>query len=211
MEQPMKLYFSPGACSLSPHIVLNEAGYEFTTERVDLKNHVTAGGAELASINAKNYVPILELDDGARLTEGPVIVQYLADHRPEAGLIARNGTSERYRTQEWLNFITSELHKSFRPLFRRDVTSREWQSEAESSLAKRFDWMNSELAGRSHLMGDFGVADAYLFTVLNWTGHVGIDLGRWPVLRAYADRIASRPKVQQTLRAEGLSVKAAAA
>ena len=207
----MKLFYSPGACSLSPHIVLHEAGYEFVTERVDLKGHVTASGAPLASVHAKNYVPILELDDGSRLTEGPVIVQYLADQKPAADLIAKSGTTQRYRTQEWLNFITSELHKSFRPLFRRDTTSKDWQAEAESSVAQRFDWLNGEMGGRPHLMGErFSVADAYLFTVLNWTGYVGIDLGRWPVLSAYSDRIAQRPKVQQTLRAEGLPVKAAA-
>jgi glutathione S-transferase len=208
----MKLYYSPGACSLSPHIVLNEAGYEFTTERVELKSHLTASGADLASIHAKNYVPILELDDGSRLTEGPVIVQYLADHKPGAGLIAKHGTTERYRTQEWLNFITSELHKSFRPLFRRDTAAKDWQVDAESSLAKRFDWVSGELAGRAHAMGErFSVVDAYLFTVLNWTGHVGIDLGRWHVLSAYVERIAQRPKVQQTFREEELPVKAAAA
>ena len=206
----MKLYFSPGACSLSPHIVLHEAGYTFAAEKVDLKTHRTARGESLAEVHGKNYVPILELDDGQRLTEGPAIVQYLADHKPDAALIPRHGTFERYRVQEWLNFVTSELHKAFQPLFDRTTSSKDWQESAEARLAKRFDWLSQQLAEKRWLMGDdFTVADPYLFTVLNWTKFVGIDLGRWPVLSAYVSRVAARPAVQRALQAEGLTAKAA--
>lgn len=207
----MKLYFSSAACSLSPHIVLREAGFEFTVEKVDLKAHRTASGASLASIHAKNYVPILELDNGERLTEGPAIVQYLADLRPELGLIPKAGTFERYRLQEWLNFITSELHKSFGPLFNRDKTSKDWQDAAVQKIAERFQFVSNELGDRQYLTGDrFSVADAYLFTVVNWAPMVGIDLKRWPTLAAYHARVLSRPKVQEAFKAEGLPLKAAA-
>jgi glutathione S-transferase len=208
----MKLYFSPGACSLSPHIVLHEAGHTFTTEKVDLKSHRTASGEELARVHGKDYVPVLELDNGERLTEGPAIVQYLADLKPQAGLIPKAGTMERYRVQEWLNFTTSELHKAFVPLFHRDTAAPSWQDYVEQSLAERFDWLSEQLAGKSYLLGEqFTVADAYLFTVINWTHFVGFDLSRWPVLVAYLDRVAARPKVRAAMLAEGLKVKAAAA
>ena len=208
----MKLYFSPGACSLSPHIVLNEAGYTFTKEKVNLRAHRTESGSELAAVHGKNYVPVLELDDGQRLTEGPAIVQYLADQRPQAGLIPKAGTLERYRVQEWLNFITSELHKTFHPLFHRDTTSADWQKSAEDKLAQWFDWLSPQLSAQPYLTGDtFTVADAYLFTVLNWTRFVKVDLSPWPVLNAYLARVAARPAVQAALKAEGLSFEAAAA
>jgi glutathione S-transferase len=208
----MKLYFSPGACSLSPHIVLQEAGYTFDLEKVDLKTHRTHAGVALAHVSGKNYVPILELENGERLTEGPVIVQYLADGRPEADLIPKAGSFERYRVQEWLNFITSELHKTFTPLFHRDTTSKDWQEAAEHKLAARFEWLSAQLAGRSYLVGDrFTVADAYLFTVLNWCNFVSIDLKRWPTLDTYVARIVARPAVQRAMKAEGLAAKAAAA
>jgi glutathione S-transferase len=206
----MKLYYSPGACSLSPHIVLHEAGYPFAIEKVDLKAHRTAQGGALTEIHAKNYVPILELDNGERLTEGPAIVQYLADQKPDADLIPKAGSFERYRVQEWLNFITSELHKSFHPLFNRETASKDWQEFAERKVSERFEWLSSQLASKSHLMGErFSVADAYLFTVLNWCNFVGIDLARWPTLSAYVARVASRPAVQRALQAEGLLAKAA--
>jgi glutathione S-transferase len=208
----MKLYFSPGACSLSPHIVLQEAGYAFELEKVDLKTHRTAAGAALAEVSGKNYVPILELDNGERLTEGPVLVQYLADQKPQAELIPPAGSFERYRVQEWLNFITSELHKAFTPQFHRDTASKDWQEAAERKLAERFDWLSEQLRDRAHVLGArFTVADAYLFTVLNWSNFVGIDLKRWPVLHSYVERIAARPAVQRAMKAEGLPVKAAAA
>jgi len=207
----MKLYFSPGACSLSPHIVLQEAGYAFHLEKVDLKSHRTHAGVALATVSGKNYVPILELDDGQQLTEGPVIVQYLADGRPEADLIPKSGTFERYRVQEWLNFITSELHKTFTPLFHRAEISKDWQDASETKLAGRFEWLSAQLDGRGYLMGErFTVADAYLFTVLNWCNFVGLDLKRWPTLDAYVARVAARPAVQRAMKAEGLRVKAAA-
>lgn len=206
----MKLYFAPGACSLSPHIVLQEAGFTFATEKVDLKSHRTASGVALADITAKNYVPVLELDNGERLTEGTAIVQYLCDQKPEADLIPKAGSFERYRAQEWLNYIASELHKAFTPLFHRDTAAKEWQTQAEAKLAERFDWLSTQLSGKAYVLGErFSVVDAYLFVVLNWTNFVGIDLKRWPTLQAYVARVAARPAVQRALRAEGL-LKAAA-
>lgn len=200
----MKLYYSPGACSLSPHIVAREAGLPLDLVKVNLKTGTLADGSDFTTINGKGYVPVLELDDGQRLTEGPVIVQYLADDQPAAGLAPPAGSMERYRLQEWLNFITSEIHKQFSPLFD-PATSADWQQAARAALARRFDWISTQLSGKSYLMGEhFTVADAYLFTVLNWAQWTGIDLTRWPVLQDYVARIAARPKVQEALRAEGL-------
>jgi glutathione S-transferase len=200
----MKLYYSPGACSLSPHIALLEAGLPADLVKVDLKSHKLDGGDDYYGVHVKGYVPLLELDDGQRLSEGPAIVQYIADHRPETGLAPAAGTIERYRLQEWLNFITSELHKSFSPLFDASAPS-EWKATVKARLAKRFDWIAEQLADNDYLMGaQFTVADAYLFTVLNWCKWVGIDLSRWPVLAAYVARVAARPKVHAALKAEGL-------
>lgn len=193
----MKLYYSPGACSLSPHIVLNEAGFDFTLERVDLKAHLTSSG-----------VPLVDIE---RLTEGAMIVQYLADQKPELGLIPRVGTMERYRVLEWLNYIASELHKTFYPLFHLELAVDDWREAARAKIARDFKWVNEQLDGRDYLMGErFSVADAYLFTVANWAHRVKIDLAQWPVLARYHARVASRPRVQDTLRAEGLTVKLAA-
>jgi glutathione S-transferase len=203
----MKLYYSPGACSLSPHIVLNEAGYDFELERVDLKAHSTASGTPLAAIHAKNYVPILELDDGTRLTEGPVIVQYLADQRPAAGLIAPVGTQERYRVLEWLNFTTSELHKTFYAFFHPELPADGWRDFARKKLATHYAYVDGELGERAYLLGEqFTVADAYLFTILNWSKAADLDLAQWPRLARYYGRVAARPHVQRTLQAEGLKV-----
>ncbi len=200
----MKLYFSPGACSLSPRIVLMEAGLPFTTERVDTKSKKTASGTDYFGINSKGAVPALELDDGQVLTEGPAIVQYLADLKPDSGLAPRAGTLERYRLMEHLNYLTSEVHKGFSPLFKSD-TPAEAKKIALDNLAKKFDWLSTKLADRKFLMGDtFTVADAYLFTLLRWTGLVHIDLTQWPVLAAYLARVHERPKVQEALHAEGL-------
>jgi len=200
----MKLFFAPGACSLSPHIVLRESGSQFDLEQVNNQEKKTKAGVDYWTINPKGQVPVLDLDNGERLTEGPVIVQYIADQKPEAGLIPPAGTTERYRVQEWLNFITSELHKSFGPIFR-PTTPDAYKVISRENLGKRFDWLNKELAGRQYLMGDkFTVADAYLFTVLRWTSRVEIDLGKWPNLKAYVDRVAARPKVQEALKVEGL-------
>jgi glutathione S-transferase len=204
-EDPvMKLYFSPGACSLSPHIVLREAGLAFDLEQVDLGSKKTKKGADFARVNPKGYVPALVLDDGEVLTEGPAIVQYLADLAPEAGLAPKAGTMDRYRVQEWLNFITSELHKGFSPLFRPD-TPEDYKTIAKENLAKRFAFLDQHLAAKRYLMdGQFTVADAYCFTVVNWSNFVGLDLGRWPNLKAYLARVGGRPKVAEAMKAEGL-------
>jgi glutathione S-transferase len=200
----MKLYFAPGACSLSPHIVLEEAGIAAETEQVNNQEKKTKSGKDYWTINPKGQVPALQLDSGDMLTEGPVIVQYLADQKPASGLVPAAGTIERYRVQEWLNFITSELHKSFGPIFR-PTTPDAYKTISRENLGKRFDWIDKQLAGRQYLMGDkFTIADAYLFTVLRWSGRVDIDLGKWPNLKAYADRVAARPKVQAAMKAEGL-------
>jgi glutathione S-transferase len=200
----MKLYYSAGACSLSPHIVLLEAGLSCTLEKVDLKTKKTEKGTDYSTINSKGSVPALQLDDGRVLTEGPAIVQYLADQKPDSGLAPRAGTFERYQLMEILNYISSEVHKGFGPLFNPE-TSAEGKAAAKTGLAKKFDWLSVFLGSKTYVLGNtFTVADAFLFTVLSWTGHVGIDLAKWPVLAAYHSRIAERPKVQQALKEEGL-------
>lgn len=200
----MKLYYSPGACSLSPHIALREADLAFDLQKVDLKTKSMEGGGDFAKINSKGYVPALELDDGEILTEGPAIVQYIADRKPESGLAPKAGTMERYRLQEMLNFITSEIHKTFTPLFHDDAAP-EWKQAAKDTLAQRFDFLSKHLEGKDYLMGkQFTVADGYLFTTVNWTNFIGFDLGKWPVLQAYMARVAARSKVQEALKAEGL-------
>jgi len=205
----MKLYYAPGACSLSPHIVARELGLPIELKKVDTKAKTVEGGGDYRKVNAKGYVPALELDDGRILTEGPAIVQYLADQKPEAGLAPKAGSFERYRLQEWLNFLTSEIHKAFSPLFKPN-TPEEYKKISKENLAARFDWLDKELSGRDYLMGSaFSVADAYLFVLLNWTGFQQIDLARWPSLTAFQARVAARPKVQEALQAEGLLKKAA--
>ena len=200
----MKLYYAPGACSLSPHIVLLEAGLEATRVKVDTKTHKTEDGGDYYAVNPKGYVPLLELDDGDRLTEGPAIVQYIADRNPASKLAPAAGTMERYHLQEWLNFITSELHKQFSPLFQQ-TTPAEYKEMLKEKIGKRFDWVAQQLQAKDYLMGStFTVADAYLFTILSWAKHVGIDLSRWPVLTAYQSRVAARPKVREAMIAEGL-------
>jgi glutathione S-transferase len=200
----MKLYFAPGACSLSPHIVLREAGLHFELEQVDNKTKKTKAGADFWAVNPKGYVPALALDNGETLTEGPAIVQYLADQKPESGLAPKPGSLERYRLAEWLNFITSELHKGFTPLFKPN-TPDDYKLIARENLANRLGYLDKQLAGKQYLMGDkFTVADAYAFTVVNWTNFQKIDLAPWPNLKAYMDRVRARPKVQEALKAEGL-------
>ena len=199
----MKLYYAPGTCSLSPHIVAREAGLPLTLVRVDNKNKTTEAGDDYRAINPKGYVPLLELDNGVRLSEGPAIVQYLADLAPASRLAPPNGSLERYQLQEWLNFITSEIHKQFSPLF--DATMPDAAKEKfRNRLATRFDWIAGQLTGRDYLTGSFTVADAYLFVVLGWTKFTGPDLGRWPVLQEYVARVAARPHVQAAMKAEGL-------
>ena len=200
----MKLYYFSGACSLSPHIVALEAGLPFTMVKVDTKTKKTEGGADYLAINSKGAVPALQLDDGRVLTEGPAIVQYLADQKPESGLAPRAGTFERYQLMEILNYITSEVHKSFTPLFN-PASSAEMKEAAVTNLGKKFDWLSGFLGKKPFLLGNtFTVADAYLFTVLNWSAHVKIDLGKWPVLVDYKARVAQRPKVAEAMKAEGL-------
>ena len=200
----MKLYFSPGACSLSPHIVLREAGLAFTPVKVNLKAHQFDGGSDYYAVNPKGYVPVLELDDGTRLTEGPAIVQYIADQAPAAKLAPANGTVARYQLQEWLNFISTELHKQFSPLFD-PSTLDEVKTKQREKLAKRYDWIAQQLGDKDYLTGStFTVADAYLFTVTNWAKSIGVDMARWPVLQSYMKRVAARPSVQEALKAEGL-------
>jgi glutathione S-transferase len=200
----MKLYYSPGACSLSPHIVLLEAGLPFTLEKIDFATKKTSTGIDYFTINSKGAVPALQLDDGRVLTEGPAIVQYLADLKPDSGLAPRAGTFERYQLMEMLNYITSEVHKGFSPLFNPKI-SADWKASALANLEKKFAWLTGFLSGKTFLMGNtFTVADAYLFTVMKWTGHLKIDLAKWPVLSAYQSRIVQRPKVQQALKEEGL-------
>ena len=200
----MKLYYTPGACSLSPHIVLLEAGLPYTLEKVDLSTKKTSTGIDYLTINNKGAVPTLQLDDGRVLTEGPAVVQYLADLKPESGLAPRAGTFERYQLIEILNYITSELHKGLGALFNPKVTG-DWKAATIENVGKKFDWLTGFLGSKTFLVGNtFTVADAYLFTVLSWTGHLGIDLGKWPMLKAYHARIAQRPKVHQALKEEGL-------
>ena len=200
----MKLYYVPGACSLSPHIVLLELGLPYTLEKIDFATKKTAVGGDYFAINSKGAVPALQLDDGRTLTEGPAIVQYLADQKPDSGLAPRAGTFERYQLMEILNYITSELHKGFSPLFNPKI-SADWKAAALANLDKKFAWLTAFLKDKTFAMGGtFTVADAYLFTVLSWSGHVGVDLSKWPVLTAYQSRVAQRPKVQQALKEEGL-------
>ena len=200
----MKLYFSPGACSLSPHIALREAGLDFEIERVDLTSKKTRSGDDFTTINPKGYVPALRLDDGEILTEGPAILQYVADKVPERKLAAPAGSFERYRLQETLNFISTELHKGFSPLFNPAMPD-EAKTIAKTKLADRFKWLDSKLEGHQYLMGDtFSVADAYLFTTANWSKHVGLDISGLANLGAFMGRVAARPAVQAAMRAEGL-------
>jgi len=197
----MKLYYSPGACSLASHIALRELGRPFQLVAVNLARKVTATGADFNAINPKGYVPALELDDGAVLTEGTAVLQYLADLAPAGALAPPNGTLARYRLQEWLGFINSELHKSFGPLF--DPTAPDAAKErARALLGRRLAYLDGVLVA-PYLMGDaFTVADAYLYTVLSWAGHVGIDLAAWPAVQAYFGRLATRPSIQAARAAE---------
>ena len=199
-----KLYYSPGACSLSPHIVLREAGLPFDLVLASTKTHKLADGTDYYTVNPKGYVPLLELNDGQRLTEGPVIVQYIADQAPASKLAPPAGTMERYRVMEWLNFITSELHKGFSPLFNPDMPEAA-KVLARTRLTERLGWVDTQLEGKDYLMGSgFTVADAYLFTVAGWGKLVGVDIAPMKNLSAYVGRVAARPAVQAAMKAEGL-------
>ncbi|WP_221938848.1 glutathione transferase GstA [Mycobacterium sp. KBS0706] len=201
-ERRMKLYYAPETCSLSPHIVLRELGLPFTPVRVDNRTKRTADGGDFLAVNPKGYVAALQLDDGRVLTEGAVIVQYLADLKPETGLAPANGTWERVRLQEWLNFITSEIHAGLSPLFNAALPE-EAKAVFRQKLFRRFAVIEDALRDRDHLLeGGFSVADAYLFTVLRWTRFFAIDLGRWPAIAAYMRRVGARPSVTAALAAE---------
>jgi glutathione S-transferase len=200
----MKLYFAPGACSLSPHIVLREAGQNPELIQVNLQEKKTKDGGDFTKINSKGQVPVLQTDDGDTLTEGPVIVQYIGDKAPGSKLVPPAGSKERYKVQEWLNFITSELHKSFGPIFR-PTTPDAFKAISKENIANRFKWIDGQLAGKQYLMGDtFTAPDAYLYVMTRWAGRVEIDLSQLSNLKAYAARVEARPKVQEALKAEGL-------
>ena len=200
----MKLYFSPGACSLAPHIVLNESGLPFTLVKADLKAHKLEDGSDYYQTTSKGQVPLLEFDNGQRLSEGPAITQYIADQVPAKNLAPANGTMARYRVQEWLNFVTSELHKGIGGLFNPAMPDN-GKAVIRDRAAAKLKWVDEQLEGKQYLMGDaFTIADAYLFTVTNWTGHTGIDISGMKNLSAFQARMAARPAVQAALKAEGL-------
>jgi len=200
----MKLYFAPGACSLSPHIVLREAGQNPELIQVNLQEKKTKDGGDFTKINPKGQVPVLQTDDGDTLTEGPVIVQYIGDKAPGSKLVPPAGSKERYKMQEWLNFITSELHKGIGPLFR-PTTPDAYKELSKTNVSNRFKWINDQLAGKQYLMVDtFTAPDAYLYVMTRWAGRVGIDIAQWPNLKAFNERVAARPKVQEAIKAEGL-------
>jgi glutathione S-transferase len=200
----MKLYYSPGACSLSPHIVLHEAGLAFTAEMASTKTHQLKDGTDYYSINPLGYVPLLVLSDGTQLSEGPAIVQYIADQVPDKQLAPANGSMARYQLQSLLNFISTELHKGFSPLFN-PATPADYKPAVIEKLLSRMAWIDGQLAGKPFLMGDtFTVADAYLFTVTGWGAYVKVDLSGFANISAHRARVAARPAVQAALRAEGL-------
>jgi glutathione S-transferase len=201
----MKLYYAPGVCSLAPHIVLREAGYEFELEKVNLKTKRTEFGEDFSALNDKSSVPFLVLDSGETLTEGVAILQYLADQKPEANLAPMNGTMERVHLQEWLSYISTEVHKTHWPLFYTDQVGEQASQVYLQKLKKAYDYVSNALQGKQYLMGDrFTVADAYMYTILNWHKFIKVDLSPWPVLMEYQKRVAARPKVQEALKAEGL-------
>jgi len=201
----MKLFLLPGACSLASHIALEEAGLSYETAAVNRQTKALPDGGDFMKVNPKGYVPALQLDDGVVLTEGAAILQYVADQAPAKGLAPAAGTMARYQLQGWLNFIGSEVHKSFSPLFN-PASSDDWKAAVRANLDRRLGYLNDHLGARPFLMGEtFGVADAYLFTVLGWAGRVKLDLSVWPALVAFQQRVAARPAVQTALKAEGLA------
>ena len=200
----MKLYYSPGACSLSPHIVACEAELPIELIKVDLASKLTETGEDFRRLNSTGYVPLLILDDGSQLTEGPAIVQYLADQAPDKKLIPVEGAFERYQLQQWLNFISTEIHKSFSPLF--NPAAPEAAKElATGTLITRLETVAEQLSSQPYLLGQhYSVADVYLFVTLSWGQYVNIDISRWPALARYADKISERPAVQKAMKEEGL-------
>ena len=203
-ETAMKLYYATGACSLAPHIVIQEAGLQAELIRVDTKTHkVVADGSDFYAINPKGYVPMIELDGGERLTEAQVVMQYLADLAPQSGLLPPAGSLARVRVQEWLAYISSEVHTPFGPLFH--PSSDEMKADARQRITARLTWIDQQLAGHDYLTGPaFTPADAYLFTVTRWTKYAGVDIEPFANLRAFMARVAARPAVQRALAAEGI-------
>ena len=200
----MKLYYFSGACSLASNIALREAGLPFELVRVDRRTRKAADGLDYSEVNPKGYVPALALDNGEVLTENVAVLQYIADRNPASKLAPPAGTMERYRLVEWLAFISSEIHKNFSPLFREDAPE-ETKQYVRKVLGIRLDYLNSAIGNRPFLMGEqFTVADAYLFTVLGWSRHLNFDLGKWPQVQRYMERVGARPQVGEALKAEGL-------
>jgi glutathione S-transferase len=200
----MKLYYMKGACSLASYISLNEAGLKFEAIKVDHSTRKTPDGEDFNAINTKGYVPALRLDNGELLTENVAVLQYIADRNPASKLAPAAGTLERYRLMEWLSYINSEVHKPFGALFSPDA-SEDVKKFARNNLTKRVDWLEKALGSKTFLMGEqFTVADAYLYVVLGWSSHVGIDLGKWPALKRHHERVGSRPHVIAALKAEHL-------
>jgi glutathione S-transferase len=202
----MKLYYSPGACSQAVHIVLNETGIPFETEKISLSNKEA-----VKAIHPKGYVPLLRMDSGEILSEGAVIMQYIADQKPELNLMPKWGSTERYRASEWLNFISTEIHKGFSPLFAVDRLLKDeaakpaFKENVKEVLRLRFEWIDQQLHGKKFLMGEqFTVADAYLFTCMSWGKYVAFDTSAWKNLTEWNSRVYQRPAVQKTLAAEGL-------
>jgi glutathione S-transferase len=204
----MKLYYSPGACSLATHIVAAEAGIELALEKVDTGKHLTSSGADYYGVNSKGQVPFLQLDDGSTLSEGPIIAQYLADKAQARTLMPESGSMARYRVQEWQNFVTSELHKGYTPLFGSkydDAAKR----EMTANLRRKYEWLDKQLAGKTFLTGDaFTAADAYLFTVTAWSKYVKLDLSDLPNLMGFMKRAGARPSVAKAMKEEGLPAHA---
>jgi glutathione S-transferase len=200
----MLLYYAPAACSLAPHIVLRETGLPFTLKKVDTARHLTAEGADYYTINPKGQVPLLELEDGERLSEGPVIAQFIADRAAATSLMPAAGTRERYRVMAWQNYVSTELHKSYTPLFADGLDAAAKQTLA-SRLRKKYEWLDAQLADRAHLTGDiFTAADAYLFVVTGWAKFVKLELGDLPNLGGFMARVAQRKAVREAMQAEGL-------
>jgi glutathione S-transferase len=200
----MKLYYAPGACSLASHIALYETDLPFQIDKFNVPAKKTESGEDFLNINPKGYVPTIQMNDGNILTEGAAILQYIADQKPDSGLAPRAGTLERYRLQEWLTYIGTEIHKSFSPLFNKDAAA-EVKNYARDLLGKRLGYVETQLTQHPYLMGNsFTVADAYLFVVMSWSSHVGFDLGPYSNIKAYMARIVMRPSVQAAMKAEGL-------
>jgi glutathione S-transferase len=205
MNMTLKLFYTPAACSLSPHIALREAGATFSLEKVDLQSKKTETDADFITVNPKGYVPALQLESGKVMTEGTAIVQYIADMFPKSQLAPAAGTPERYELLEWLGFVSLELHRNISPLFNPALTAGLKESQM-ALVAKRLDWLATQLEGKTYLVGNgFTVADGYLFTILNWSNFIGLDLSPWKTIQAYKARIGSRPSVIAALQAEGLA------